>query len=812
MANNLRIAIRGFVRTPGFTTTALVTLALCLGANLTIFSVVDAILLRPLPFPHSEQLVTIYNTYPRAGVPRDGSSLPNYYERRGQIPALSHLSLIRYGTAIVGDAGATERTEILRVTSEFFATMGIGPVMGRSFDDGEMTYQTNAVAILTDGYWRQHFGGDPEVLGRTVRVDGAQKTIVGVLPPTFRFLSSDARLLLPLASAPEQRGPNDRHSGIGVESIARLKPGATISQAQAQIDAQNAALERTNPQAQMMADAGFRSLVVPLHEDHVASVRPVLLLLQAGVAFLVLIGAVNLVNLLLIRASARTRELAIRQSMGAQRRDVVRQVVLETTLLTMSGGVLALFVGMFGIQLLSIFGVRQLPLAAHVALDGRLAAITLAGAALLGIAIALPVAWFNLRGQLANALKSESRGGTSNRSAQRLRHGFIVAQVSLAFVLLAGSGLLWLSLQRAMAVSPGFRPDHLVTASLTVSRQKYGTLPGLLAFTDRLMSAVREQPGVVAVGLVTNIPLSGRSNKSAVTVNGYRPPPGESVRGHYVYGVTGDYFAALGVPLRDGRFLNADDATNGGRVCVIDEDFARRYWPNGGAIGQQLFQGSDASDASRAFTIVGVVGAVKQAEVTENQAQGAAYFPFSQRPDADMFLVTRTVQAPDAFSPTLARVVREIDADIPVDGVRSMEVRIADSLMARRSPALLAAIFAAVALLLAAVGTYGVLSYAVSQRRREIGVRIALGAQPRQIGSQFLAIGLRLVAGGAVIGAAGAWMAGRLMQGILYNVPGFSAVMLLVSVGVLAMVSFAASVIPARRASRVDPMVALSAE
>ncbi|MEP7346713.1 MAG: ABC transporter permease, partial [Gemmatimonadaceae bacterium] len=792
--------------------TALVTLALCLGANLTIFSVIDSVLLRPLPFPAADRLVTLYNTYPKAGVDRDGSSLPNYYERRGAIPAFSHVSLLRYGTGIVGDAGATERTDLLRVTPEFFATVGVGPVIGRSFQEEETTYQTDAVAILTDRYWRQRLNADASVLGRTIRVDGVEKTIVGVLPPEFRFLSSDARIFLPLASTPEQRQPNDRHSGIGAEMIARLKPGASLDQAQSQIDAQNTVLERDDPQAKMIADAGFRSLVVPLHGDHVASVRPVLLLLQAGVLLLLLIGGVNLVNLLLIRASGRAKELAIRQSMGASRRHVVNQVMVESVVLTLAGGTLALIVGAAGIRLLAAFGVGQLPLGAHIQFNARLALITLLGAVLLGIVIAIPVAWLNLRGHLANALKAESRGGTSSRAAQRLRHGFIVAQVTLAFVLLAGTGLLGLSLKRAMAVSPGFRPDHVLTGQISLPRTGYGSVPAIVAFTDRLIDGVRHQPGVTSVGVITNIPLSGRSNKSGITVRGHVLQPGESIRGHYRYGVTGDYFAALGIPLREGRFLTADDVHRGTRAAVVDEDFARRYWPAGSALGQQIFQSGDESNLDAAFTIVGVVGAVKQQAVTENQLQGAAYFPLVHSADAALFVVTRTVQPPESFGPAMARVVREIDPELPVDGLRSMEVRVADSLIARRSPALLAGIFAFVALLLASIGTYGVLSYAVAQRRREIGVRLALGAQPQQIGGQFLSIGLRLLAAGTILGLLGTWMAGRVMQGILFNVPAVHVASLLGTTVIMSVVSLVACVIPARRASKVDPLVALSSE
>ena len=812
MLTSLKVVARSFLRTPGFTATALVILALCLGANLTIFAVIDSVLLRPLPFPAANALVTVFNTYPNAGVERDGSSIANYYERRRTLSAFSHLSLIRHGSAIIGNAGSTERTDVIRVTPEFFATVGAGPVMGRSFTEEETTYQTNDVAIISDSYWRERLNGDANVVGRTIRVDGAPKTIVGVLPPEFRFLSSNARLFLPLASDPAQRGPNERHSGSGSDMIARLAPGVSIIQGQAQIDAQNVLLERNNPQAKSMADAGFHSLVVSLHADHVASIRPILLLLQAGVLLLMIIGSINLVNLLLMRASGRTKELAIRQSMGASRRHITVQVLTETLLLTVAGGVLGLVVGAGGIRLLSVLGVNQLPLGAHIAFGWSVALTTLATVTILGAVLALPIVWFNLRGHLANALKSESRGGTGSRSVQRLRHGFIVAQISLAFVLLAGSGLLGLSLRRAMSVSPGFRPDHVLTGRISLPGTNYGSVAALVAFTDQLMETVRRQPGVVAVGVITNIPLSGNSGKSAITPRGRVMQPGESLQGHYSYGVTGDYFAALGIPLREGRFLTLADERSGARLCVVDEDFARRYWPAGSAIGQQVFQAGAPLDGDQAFTIVGVVGAVKQADVTERQLQGAAYFPFVHRADANVFVVTRTSQRPESMAATVERLVRGIDPELPIDGLRSMETRIADSLVSRRSPALLIGIFAAVALLLAAVGTYGVLAYAVTQRRREIGVRLALGALPKQIGNDFLSLGLQLLAAGTLLGVIGTWMAGRFMRSMLFDVPSLHLATLIGSAVIMSAVSLLACYVPARRASKVDPLIALAAE
>lgn len=806
---DVRHALRRMRKSPGFTATALATLALCLGANLTIFAVVDAVLLRPLPFPAAERLVSVYNTYPKAGVINGGCSLTNYYERRGKIAGFTALAAYRDGGAIVGETGATEREPISRVSADFFQTLGRGPVLGRAFTEEEMTRGADRVAILTDGYWRQRLAADPHVIGRTIRMNGLARTVVGVLPPDFSFLSSQTRIYIPLASDPEERSPKERHSGNS-RMIARLRPDASLAVAQAQIDGHNAAVEADGPEAKLMAEAGFHTLVVPLRADHVAGLRPILLLTQAGALFLLLIGAVNLVNLLLIRASGRIKELAVRQAIGASRRHIVNDVLVETTLLTLAGGLLGLAVGAGGIRFLAALGAEHLPLGSHIAFDARSASVALAAAIVLGLAISIPISWYNLCSYSAGALQSESRGGTASRAAQRLRHGFIIAQIALAFVLLAGAGQLGLSFNKVMAVSPGFRPDSVLSGRISLPGKSYPDEKALLAFTERLREELGHQPGVVATGASTNVPLSGTSEKSSFKIKGRVLQPGESPRGIYSYSVSGDYFTALGFTLREGRFLTAADSRRADRVCVVDEDFARRNWPHGGALGQRLFEGPHEGPDAEAYTVVGVVGAVKQADLTDGEALGAVYYPFGHRPDWDIFVVTRTSLSPDSFAATLQKAVRKVDPELPVNDIRPMTARIADSLVARRSPALLAGLFSAIALLLTAIGTYGVLSYAVAQRRREIALRMALGARPEQIRAQLLSLSLRLLAAGTVLGVFGAWLTGRAMQAVLFQVPAFHPAIIAGTAGILGVVSLAACLLPAQRAARISPMVVLS--
>jgi predicted permease len=810
LRQDLRYAFRLMRKSSGFTVTTVATLAVCLGANLAIFAVVTSILLKPLPFPDSDRLVRVFNTYPRADVQDDGANITNYYERRGRIGAFSGVALYREGSALVGDPGSIEREEIAGVSADFFSTVGLGPAIGRAFTEEETSYKTNGVAILTDAFWRQRFGGEASAVGRRVRIDGVARVVVGVLPPEFRFLSSRARLYVPLASNPEQRAASQRHSGSSSQMIARLKPGVSLAAAQAEVDAHNDAVEADSPTRQQMADAGFRSLVVPLHAEHVAGIRPVLLLVQAAALCLLLIGAVNLVNLMLIRATARARELAVRQAIGGSRARIARQLIVETIVLAMTGALVGVTIGAVGVGVIARFGAEHLPLGAHIAFDPRLVLVALLAAVLVGVVMAIPVAWVSLRGRASSVLQLEARGATASASTQILRHLFLVAQVALAFILLAGAGLLGLSLKKVSAISPGFLAANVLTGQISVPVSRYPNAAARRIFVDRFIGELGRQPGVRAAGLVTNVPFSGRNIKSAVTVRGYVPRPGESIRGHYSYGVGGDYFDALGLSLIEGRFLTRDELQHGDRVCVVDQQFVKRYWSGGGAIGQRLFAGPVQDADEKAFTIVGIVGAMKQVGLTDADAQGAVFYPYNSRFDTTLFVVVRTARSPESLAPVLRQVVRAVDPELAVSDLQSMETRIADSLISRRSPAVLAGLFSAIALLLTAIGTYGVLSYAVAHRRREIGLRIALGARPGQVRAQFLSLAVRLLTGGTILGLIGAWLVGQAMQTLLYEVPAMHPAVLAATVTIMAAVSFAACVLPSHRAARISPMEALA--
>ena len=410
-------------------------------------------------------------------------------------------------------------------------------------------------------------------------------------------------------------------------------------------------------------------------------------------------------------------------------------------------------------------------------------------------------------------LNTESRGGTTTRGTHRLRHVLIAAQIALAFMLLAGAGLLGVSFERVLAVRPGFQTDSVLTGRMSLPWTNYREDAKRLTFADRLLTELRALPGVKSAGLCTTLPFSGDMNNSAIFVEGYTPAPGDSIHAHYTYLVAGDYFAALGIPLKEGRLLDADDVQSKVRNCVVDDDFARRYWPGRSALGHRLSNGPQGAPDSRVYTVVGVVGSVKQADLTDQKATGAVYFSYGEK-DAPLgqWLVVRTVQRPEAAGPAMRQAVLRTDPSLPLDDLKTMSTRIDDSLVARRSPMLLAAIFAGVALVLAAIGIYGVLAYAVAQRQREIGVRMALGAMPGQVLRQFLGLGVRLLVAGIGLGIAGAWFVGRAMSGMLFGVAPDNAAVFAATAALLAVVVLLASLLPSRRAAKVDPMVALRAE
>jgi predicted permease len=773
---------------------------------------VDAILVRSLPFPQPDRLVSVFNSYPGAGAPRSAASIPNYYDRRGgAIKAFSSVSACQGGSVIVGGDGSPSRVETERVTPEFFATLGVALAKGRMFSDDNLLYGADEVAVLTDEFWRAHFDADPNVVGRKFLNDGLSITVIGVLPKGFQFLSSRALFYRPLSHSKEDREAKNRHSN-NMQMVARLAPGITLAQAQAQMDTFNALQLKDDPIAPLVKNAGYHTTVKFLQEDFVRDAKPTLVLLQAGALLLLVIGGVNLVDLLLIRATGRVKEVAVRQALGAGRRHVALNVVAETTLLAVAGGLCGLLLGAFGVDLIRALGANQLPLGAQVSLDARVAVASAVAVMAVSLMLAGPIIWFHLHSDIGRGLQADSRGGIASRGANRLRQGFIVAQVALAFVLLSAAGLLGVSLKRVLETPTGFRTENVLTGNISLPWKNYKDEAAHVAFVQRLLPAIRALPGVLQAAVSSGLPFNGSVNDSVVVVEGYKLRPGESLRTHVQSDVTGDYWPAMRIPLLRGRLLDDSDIQAKRRVCVVDEDFAERYWPGADPLGRRIAPSDIEVTKENAVTVVGVVASVKQADVTEGAGHGAVYLPFSFRSPNFFTLAVRSNLPPGVLAPMLRKAVLQIDPGLPIDDMKPMQERVDASLVARRSPAILAAIFAAVALLLAAVGTYGVLSYAVAQRRREIGVRMAIGAQPAQIHGQFLASGLKLTLAGTALGILGAWVTGHAMQAVLFGVPALHWGTVAATVAVMGSVAVVACLLPARRAAKVDPMVALREE
>jgi predicted permease len=808
MTTNLRHAYRQLVRTPGFTATAIATIALCLCANLTIFAVVDAILVRPLPFPAPDRLVTVFNAYPGAGVERASASIPNYFDRRSVIKAFSSLSIYQNCSFIVGGAGAAVRVQCARVSPEFFTTLGVPMATGRAFSENELTYSEDRVAVITDGFWRSYFGADTHVLGRTFLNDGLSITVVGVSPPGFRFPFGNAEFFRPASHDPRERQPINRHYN-NWEMIGRLSSGVTVADVQAQIDAFNAHQAADDPDPGDLKPSGFHTTVAPLHADYVRLFKPTLLFLQCSGLVLLLIGAVNLTNLLLIRASSRGKDLAIRRALGAARWHIASEVVMEITALTFGGGILGVLLSFFGIRLLRSLGAEQMPLGATIAFDGRLAIVALAAMVIVGLALAAPTIWCSLHANVAATLQAATRGTTS-RAAQRLRHGFIVAQVALAFVLLWGAGLLAISLKRVLDTPAGFDPNQILTGRVTLPWKKFRNAAARLAFLERLLPAISALPGVNYAAINTNLPFAGEHDDFDVTVEGFTPAPGESVQAHFIAGVIGDYWSLMSITLLRGRLLETADSHRPQAVCVVDRAFAERYWPGADPIGRRLALG--AFDEQSAASVVGVVASVKQNQLTEGSGHGVVYFPYSAYASSSFLVLVRASLPPGALAPMVRKAIFQLDPELPIDDIQPMQARIDGSLVARRSPAILAGMFATAALLLTTVGTYGVIAYAVRQRRREIGVRMAIGALPQQILTQFLAQGARLLAAGIALGVIGALMAGRVLRAMLFGVGVLHLGVLAATGGLIVGTVFLAVLFPSRRAARINPIEALRSE
>lgn len=816
LLRDVRFAARSLWRDRGFAAAVLVTLALSIAANVTIFTVVYSVLLKPLPVPESGRILVMSNLYPGAGLSSGGlgwSGVPDYYDRLREVDVFEEQALFRGQGFNIGPAGSAERVDAMGVTPSFFRLLRVAPFRGRTFTDDEGEIGNERKVVLSYPLWQRLFAGDAGAVSRDVQINGRAYTIVGVMPPDFEFLDPEVLLWVPLAFTNEQK--EARHSNSWT-NIGRLKPGRAVEQAQTQIDALNARnLERFPEMREAITNVGFHTMVKPLKDAVVEPAQGQLHLLWGGVACVLLIGFINVANLVLVRSSVRLRELATRAALGASRLRMSRQLVTETLLLALVAGALGLLAGRAGLVLLSDLGLEDVPRATGVAMDPIVIWLTLGLAALVGLALgAIPVATM-LKADLHALLRQESRGGTSGRAARTFRNTLVVAQVSAACVLLTGALLLLASFRAVASVDPGFPPDNLLTASVSLPTVRYAEPDDLRSFAARAVESLREIPGVIEAGLTTNLPFGGNFNSSLVQAVGYVPAPGESLIAPHRVTVDTGYLRAMGILLIEGRYFDERDTATSEPVVIVDEQLARRFWPNSSPLGQQVFTDVRQGPDTRLYTVVGVVGHIAMVGLVSPSGftpTGAYYFPEPQQPMRQPTFAIRTERDPTTVTTAVRTAMAALDPELPLFDVRTMAERIDTSLNSRRAPMLLATAFALAAVLLSAVGIYGVLAYRVTQRTREIGIRVALGSRSAEIFRLILFEGARLLALGLVAGAAVGFVMQRAIEAQLYGVEPTDPLLLAASVSLLSLVALLACALPARRATRLDPVAALGSE
>jgi putative ABC transport system permease protein len=809
VVQNLRYGIRLFQKSPGFSAMALATLALGMGATTAIFSIVDAVLLKPLPFRDPGRLLVIWEKNAAQNRTRMFVPPADYREWQRQSASLESLAAIEsmHANLTAGPNGRMEPEELRgeRVTASLFPLLGVQPVLGRGFRPEEDRPGHSGYVVLSYGLWTRRFGADRSIPGKAVQLGSRSYTVLGVLPAGFAVVQPGVDMWLPLAlDAADARAS----AGRTLMVVARLKPGVAIEKAGRELDAIGSGLEQANP----TLNSGWRPSVYPLQEEVVGKVRDPLLVLMAAVGFLLLMGCANVANLLLARAGSRRREVAIRTAMGAGRGSIIVQLLGENLLLAGAGGAAGLVLARVGIALLEWLGPANIPRLSDARVDARLFLFALASAAVTGLLVGIVPAIQISSGNLNSVLTETGRGGTMSRSGRAVRNLLVVGEIALAVVVLIGAGLLMRSFAHLRSASPGFQPAGLLTARLPLAGGRNAAAPRRVEFIDRLLQQVSALPGVLDAGAVNSLPLAGFGVGSSFAVYGRPAPPPDQRPIGLMRAVTVSYFRTMGIRLVAGREFSIADTGQSQAVIIVNRTLARLFWPgaSGPAAalgGRLLFNRPNGKGAE----IVGVVSDVK-ADRIEGEEWPTIYNPYTQYPAVTMTAVVRTAGPPLAMTAALQREVHLLDPDQPVADVRPMEDVVDRAIAEPRFNAMVLAVFALIAFVLAAVGIYGVISYDVSSRTHEIGIRMALGAQRSDLLRMTLGQGARLAAYGIVAGLAAAFGLTRLMTNMLYEVKAtdadtFAAIALL-----LGGVALAASYLPSRRAMALDPVNALRHE
>ena len=813
MTMDLRHAVRLLWKSKRITATTLVTLALCIGATTAIFSSVYSLMLKPLPYQEPERIVELYTSAVKAGLNHMPANVPFYRDYSQNASSYESIGLWAFGYGLVGEQDSVVRLPFVRMTAEIFSILRIQPILGTFFSTDQNKPGADKVIVLTQSYWQTQFQESPEVLGKEIRIDDEAYKIIGVAPRVLEAFDARMKFVVPLSWPPAAENPQGRY-GVGTQLFGRLKPGVSARQA----DAEAKLIEKRYvdagppPLKDFVDRSGMTMNVGGVQEQRVQPVRTTLLMLQGGVAFVLLIGCVNVANLLLVRSNARQSELAIRSALGAARGTIARQLLLESLLLTFLGAVLGLGVAWAALRITNFYLAKMLPQSLPASLDWRVLGFAVALTVVVGLLIGLISVAHILRTNLAAIIQSSSRGASSGRGVRALSGVLVIAQVAVALMLLTGAGLLIHSFAEALSVDTGLDERNVVTARIALTRQYRASDDAANGIRERLFQAMRQIPGVTSVAIAFSTPFQGGLPINAFTLENDTLPPGSPQPGAYRVIVTPGYLQTLGLKLVEGRFYEEADVTSKRAQFVVDQSFARKFFPKGSAVGGRFVFGPRPDKPEDWPVIIGVVKDVPHNGVEEKSGNPFIYQLFQGgRPGGLTLFLRSTRPAADVVS-ALRQSVRAIDPSLPLFEAGSLEDAVGSSFDNRRAVMLLLAAFAVLALFLSALGIYGVLAYDVSQRTREIGMRSAIGASRGQIAGLILRQGLWKGGIGVLLGLIGAVLLSSSMTTLLFNVrPTDPAVYAAVSLMLIA-VALLASYLPARRASRIDPLIALREE
>ena len=811
---DLRYGARMLLKNPGFTAVSVITLALGIGANTAIFSIVNALLLNPLPYRNAERLAIIWTHSPGANVAQDWPSPGQFSALKTENSVFEELALAHGRNVIITSDAEPERVGAVEASSAVFSLLGADAAIGRVFLPEEDTPDKPLTVILSHGFWQRRFGGDQTALGRKLTINGRDYEVVGVMPPDFSLdfevmptVSSVAHadILMPLPLSVEDM---NNHGDENYNVLGRLKPGATIAQAQAELNLDTGRLEQQFPE-RYPPSRRFSFSIRPLLEQAVGDVRLALYVLLGAVGCVLLIACANVANLLLARGAAREKEMAIRTAIGAQRHRVIRQLLTESVLLSAFGGALGVLLAIWGLALLRWLNPGNIPRLAAIRIDNRVLAFTTFVVLLTGILFGLAPAVRSSRVSLSETLKEGARSLAST-GQHRLRNLLVITEIALSSVLLICAGLLIRSFVQVQQVNPGFKPQNVLSMRMSLVGSAYSEEPRRVSFYQQLWERIRAVPGVESAGGVSSLPLTGGIGWGSITIEGYDASSGQSMIQSDMRAASSGYFETMKIPLIRGRFFNDQDRKDSEPVVIVDENMSRSYWPNADPIGKRLKFGR-ADNKNPWMKVVGVVGDVKHYAL-DTDSRVALYVPHLQGGAGSLSIAVRTTTDPAAVAAAVSREARAIDPNLPIYDVKTMEQWLSESLARRRFAMLMLGLFALVAMLLAAVGIYGVMSYTVVQRTREIGIRVALGAQTREVIRLVFRQGIFLTGIGIGIGLVTAIWATRLMTGLLFGVGAADPITFVGIVLLLSLVAALACLIPARRATRVDPIIALRYE